>query len=101
MSAHTSPAPWRIGQPAPDIQARATVRDAHGWDVAHCFGEDTAEANARLIAAAPDLLAAAKEVLADLNARIEVASASGTIVPVFAGIAALHTAVALAEGRDV
>jgi hypothetical protein len=56
------------------------------------------EGNARLIAAAPDLLEAAKLVLAGLEARIDAASASA--VPVFDGIANLHDAIAKAEGRD-
>lgn len=49
---------------------------------------------------AVDLLTAAKQVLADLNARIAVASAAGHAVPVFTGIAALHAAIAKAEGAS-
>lgn len=60
---------------------------------------DTEEANARLIAAAPDLLAAAREVLAGLNARIDAASAAGKPVPMFAGVASLHAAIAKATGQ--
>lgn len=48
--------------------------------------------------AAPKLLAAAKTVLAGLTARID--AAPGDAVPVFDGIADLHTAIAKAEGRD-
>jgi|GEM_PF-1192213 len=55
------------------------------------------EANARLIAAAPDLLEAAQKVLAHLEARIE--GAPSNAVPVFDGIAELHDAISKAEGR--
>lgn len=55
-------------------------------------------ANARLIASAPDLLAAAEGVLAHLNARIAAAHQCGEPVPVFDGIADLYTAVAKAKG---
>lgn len=55
-------------------------------------------ANARLIAAAPDLLIAAKTVLDGLHARIEAAPLSA--VPVFDGIADLHDAISRAEGRS-
>jgi hypothetical protein len=46
-----------------------------------------------------DLLAAAETVLAGLNARIIAASDSGTVIPVFDGIAALHAAIAKAKGE--
>ncbi len=54
------------------------------------------EDDARLIAAAPDLLAAAKVVLAGLNAHID--SAPANAVPLFTGISALHDAIAKAGG---
>jgi hypothetical protein len=59
---------------------------------------EVAEANARLMAAAPDLLAAAEAVLAGLNARLDAASMVGGPMPVFDGIADLHTAIAKAKG---
>jgi len=57
---------------------------------------DNGEANARVMAAAPELLAAAKTVLDGLNARID--AADGHHAPVFDGIAELHNAIAKAEG---
>lgn len=53
-------------------------------------------ANARLIAAAPDLLSAAQTVLAGLHRRINEARVE---TPVFEGIAALSDAIAKATGE--
>lgn len=53
---------------------------------------------AALIAAAPELLRAAKIVLASLNARID--ATLGRHVPAFAGIAALRDAINKAEPPD-
>lgn len=58
---------------------------------------DVSQPDMALIAAAPDLLAAAKTVLADLEARID--AAPSTAKPVFRGIADLLTAINKAEGR--
>lgn len=102
---HT-PGPWRVG-PSNDVQGRyadsSQIWVPHGA-VSHCvvasvnYHLSQSEANARLIAAAPDLLKAAKEVLAGLNARIDAALADGGhAVPVFHGIAELHAAIAKAE----
>lgn len=63
MSAHT-PGPWEVAEP--DRNGQAIVRAAE-YEVAtcwhHCLGsiEKEMEANARLIAAAPELLVALKE----------------------------------------
>jgi len=53
--------------------------------------------DARLIAAAPELLEAAQIVLAGLNARIEGADLES--VPVFDGIADIHDAINKATGE--
>lgn len=59
-----TPGPWVIGTPAPDAPARHTVRDKSGWSVADIPGmspghrHPRADANARLIAAAPAMFAA-------------------------------------------
>lgn len=107
---HTS-GPWEvrkartllhiIGSEAPvcaiSISANHVHEDKPG-DKARWRAEQ--EANARLIAAAPELLAAAEIVLAGLNARIDQASAEGGhSVPVFNGIADLHAAINKAGGR--
>ena len=76
----------------------ADCNDSEGEDLESARPLEERRANARLIAASPDLLAAAKVVLAGLNARIERSHPSG--VPVFDGIAELHAAVAKAEGRS-
>lgn len=61
---------------------------------------DTEEANARLIATAPDLLRAAKKVLRELDLRIDAAKAMGDPLPVFDGIADLHNAIARTRERS-
>jgi hypothetical protein len=95
--AHT-PGTWVVAHPAHGV--RVESEDEHGvandgWCIAEFYGSD-AQANARLCAAAPDLLEAAKTVLLGLNARIDAAKDK---TPVFAGIAALHAAIAKAGGR--
>jgi len=58
MTQHT-PGPWHVGVK----QAEKIIYDASGWAVANAtvyHGENDAKANARLIAAAPDLLEALK-----------------------------------------
>lgn len=66
---HT-PGPWDLSQRNPYPGCRyAIMPDAngHGWNIAHvCNGEDAA-ANARLIASAPDLLAALEDVTQELD----------------------------------
>ncbi|MFN3169266.1 MAG: hypothetical protein ACE37E_01075 [Hyphomicrobiales bacterium] len=60
-------------------------------------GTDPWEANARLIAAAPELLEAAQAVYAGLVERI--AEAPTSAKPVFYGIAELHDAIGKALGE--
>ena len=78
------------------------IFDPRERDVVTIYGggveTESREANARLIAAAPDLLAAAQVVLAGLHARIDAADLSA--VPVFSGIAELHDAISRATGED-
>lgn len=115
---HT-PGPWELA-PYSDgdevINVVAGYKDLGGgqsqahW-IAECeagvdFGDDaeailaTNEANARLIAAAPDLLAALKEALSELATEYPIASRLAgnwpEMVPVFERI---NAAIAKAEGR--
>jgi hypothetical protein len=85
--ASTLRAPWRT-----EYDDGYAVMDADGDLVA--IGMATAE-QTRLIAVAPELLAAAKRVLEHLEARIIEAPANA--VPVFDGIAELHDAIAKAS----
>ncbi len=64
MTEHT-PGPWRCVEPAPgDDCWRILATDAN---IAHVLPEDEVEANAALIAAAPDLLAACERLYARLH----------------------------------
>jgi hypothetical protein len=107
-SASYTPGPWRIThEDAPNFHvtaADATLPDPweDPWNIAIVVGScgykddprtGSSRANARLIAAAPDLYEAAVTVLAGLHARIDAACASEQPVPVFAGIADLHAAI--------
>lgn len=99
---HT-PGPWELvslsgyGAPfsirMPYIATTANVGQTHYGVQSVRRRED-----AILIAAAPDLLAAAQRVLAGLNARIDAADPSS--VPVFHGIVDLHDAISRATGED-
>lgn len=95
---HT-PGPWRWSRRSGghffDVGPEKPVGDADREKVAMLV---PGVANARLIAAAPDLLSAAEEVLAGLNARLDQARDAGQPMPVFGGIAALHTAIHKAKG---
>jgi hypothetical protein len=68
MSGHT-PGPWRVLQPSVGVDANWHVTDELDTFVAHVYGfghsvDDQSRINAHLIAAAPDLLAALKELAA-------------------------------------
>jgi hypothetical protein len=95
-----TPGPWAV-------DARAALRVLAGDDVTVCSTgcsvsqRDAWEANANLIAAAPDLLAALKALLAVAPAK---APAAGLIVGIeeqhAAAIAAARAAIAKAEGSQ-
>lgn len=57
-------------------------------------------AYARLMTGAPALYRAAERVMAELNRRIDVASASGEAVPLFDGIAELSDAINAIKHRS-
>ena len=85
MTTHT-PGPWHV-------ESGDEVRAADGWEVAYIYGASRQrvdwEANARLIAAAPELLEALEAITANaswadwrdldqiLNARAAIAKAKG------------------------
>jgi hypothetical protein len=74
MSKHT-PGPWRIA-PASDYADGSLNVDAdtRGYVCLAGFRDDPeARANARLIAAAPDLLEACKRILADIDSNATLA----------------------------
>lgn len=103
MSAKHTPGPWRV-----DPNYNRDVQDANGCEVgaALCVtdigekwtisGRITASreegaANARLIASAPELLAALREMVADVDG-------GGSVSPY--SVDAARAAIAKAEGRD-
>ena len=68
MSKHT-PGPWKLSRDGNDIE------NADGAGVCAMYADETAPANAALIAAAPDLLEALERALAVLVAARELAVA--------------------------
>ncbi|ANF84765.1 hypothetical protein A7J50_1331 [Pseudomonas antarctica] len=98
METKHTPGPWRIGTPGPNgCYTVGTKRGLMTAMVAHSINEpdqaEQANADAKLIAAAPDLLAAAIKVLNGLNERIDSATENRTATPIFDGIADLHDAI--------
>ena len=62
--ANWTPGPWRVAQEEPD--AWVTMSDGHTFSVGDTLYHPATKANAHLIAAAPDLLAACEMVLKKL-----------------------------------
>ena len=64
MNSHT-PAPWTVGPHQRIISSGWSIRISDGSAIAYVLGEKNPElqANARLIAAAPDILKALEDVL--------------------------------------
>lgn len=100
-----TPGPWKaVIWKHPGHSDTVCVKDSDGREIIAWTGFDGVDctkaeirANARLAAAAPDLLAAARVVLAGMNARIDAADG---LTPVFDGIAALHDAIGKAGGQS-
>lgn len=98
MSAHT-PGPWEaVGS---EVRTKRTDVDLRGWGIAtlqFSSEPDRREANARLIAAAPEMFEALLDVLDDLERRYDGAPDSSTkwmIRP----IQAIEAVIAKAEGK--
>ena len=110
MSGHT-PGPWKTGGMLILTDRPSTVtpdgRTIHNWrdiaEVRHFNGPlwDSPEgnANARLIAAAPELLAAAKCALADLEGIMPEFDPDGSEHPGWKTTEELRAAINKAEGR--
>ena len=73
-----APGPWRI-------ERRYYVVDAHGENVCRVVADPTAEANAKLIAAAPDLLILARLVARD-NGPTAAGMRSDFAIAILAGL---------------
>ncbi len=73
MSQHT-PGPWKVkqGTDVTEDRAKEPCTVAKCWSSTFSPPREEAAANARLIAAAPDLLAACKRGLAALTVAVEV-----------------------------
>lgn len=75
-----------------------------GETKARSISHTDADLNAPLIVRAvnchDDLLAACKNALQEMNARIDFAAENNEPAPIFIGIADLHAAIAKAEGRS-
>jgi hypothetical protein len=109
MTAKHTPGPWTIIRSK--LETDGAFDYAIGTDeapvIAEAFGRDAnggwpdAEANARLIAAAPDLFSALKALLPEIDSEIEQRQTSGND-EYWQGLKALsdagHAAVASAEG---
>ena len=87
MGQHTQ-GPWIVSLDPryPSEPCIDAIIDGVVWHVALCHnaagpGDDAAEANARLIAAAPELLATLKEALPALRADLEKQSAASAETP--------------------
>ena len=95
-----NPGPWTIaGEAANDMAGSAIIHDANGFPVAstRSWIKEQHDANARLVAAAPELLAACKLQVANIEQWLE------TGVPASADESqqiynALKAAIAKAEG---
>ena len=87
-AARHTPGPWRgIGPKGDEVIRGPKGRD--GYDELICvMGEVDTIANARLIASAPDLLAAAKAVVMAMNADLPRKNAPASIVLAWAQLSA-------------
>jgi hypothetical protein len=114
MSAHT-PGPWSVGSetvtrhdyPEPYDSFTVAVRSANGASVANLcggnqhlpfIGEQEYRANVRLIAAAPELLAALHQAVAIIRVFVDVDDTRWSHLRDAAELQAIEAAIAKAEG---
>jgi hypothetical protein len=98
MTTQHTPGPWRVGDAAHTIFGPKQADGSLAVTIASVAGNARVEdyrANARLIAAAPDLLAALKAVSAIAEHGPSVVDALG-----FQNVRAIRAAIAKAEGRS-
>lgn len=107
-AAQHTPGPWQVySQPSRHRDCAPTVHVCAAGDpklvpcVAHIPGtEPCQEANARLIAAAPELLSNLEEVLSCLEAQAYRWTKRGKVDPTFAALlAGAHAVIAKARGQ--
>ena len=90
MSKHT-PGPWKVSSSGNDIE------NAYGAGVCALYADESSEANARLIAAAPELLEALERLVA-ANADLNERTGNGLPHPTHPAITISLDAIAKAEG---
>ena len=103
MTTNHTPGPWAVGEAArysvwagnKQVASCRWLLD-DGNFAPECAGDYEGRANAALIAAAPDLLAALREMLAELDGRI---APHGYIYRDTGGMILARAAIAKAEGR--
>lgn len=103
MTQHT-PGPWYRDGYTDDVVGSAIIRDATGFQVAltRHWGINETEANARLIAAAPDLLEACRALVAYLSPLCEeFLDGSDEHAEAYNACQAAHEAIAKATGENL
>jgi hypothetical protein len=103
MAKH-SPGPWEVklnydNMLHEELPGRHTVKDADGWNVARIWELTNSEANARLIAAAPDMLKALKSLFENCEMVHKYWGDGGNAKEANEAIAAARTAIAKAEAE--
>lgn len=105
QSKHT-PGPWAISKinqridiiSADTLSAKKLSKESNsGFIIAECFGDDDKEANARLIAAAPELLEALQRLVTE--ASVSVYKYRPDADNVHKAVCLAKTAIAKAEGK--
>jgi hypothetical protein len=104
-----TPGPWFVMPEDPPMRRSRLVMDQPNLEpdgprmaLAYVWGrtDEIAEANARLVAAAPELLAACKSIKEDLEDRLLDTASPGTRQTLRAQVDLLDRAIAKAEGRE-